>query len=1303
MGSSRGSMRISFIATCAGWRSAYTIALATSLVSRILAPVGSPYFLMASWSELMPSSSVAVLPGCTDVTRRPVPAVSSRSDCSVASTKNLDALYTPEPREHLATSVGRDRHNMTCAARQQPRQRGREHVEKPLAVDVHRLLPLAHLHVVHHGKVHHAGARDDDVDRTERVRSGLHERLDLRAVNHVGLVHVHLGSHRPSVRTGDLGQLLLQLLERFDAASCERDVRTLAHERLGHRRADTRRGARDDGHLAAQREVGVECQREAVGAVGFARRRAGHARWLALHPAAGIPVAGVGLEQLGIHLGTLEVAERRTRGVVLERNDAQQELFRGHAGAQDVDGEAVVATLGRATRLVPERHPRLPAGALGRVAERVEELEEQATVDGLAVAEVVDGLIGVDVVADGDDAAADKVDGGHLDVPVGDFGRDAEVDRLDDERGDEVVRVGGASLGVSAERANADDVGGQATLGGFEHELLGHPLGLAIAIEQLLWDFLERHDGGFGPSGLGGRQNAIGRDVLDGGVAEEGEAQDLARAFDVGVAQSCVRVDEVDLCGAVDDDVDALDEVVVDLGHEAESVAREVGGKHVDAVEHGVIPDAEVEHVATQTRHGGGSVGAVGSVEADEADDARRGVLEEVVQQKSAEEAGGAGEQDGLGLAERARCHRFGRGELELGGEFDVGAQHRGQVGLDGGVVAVSCVERDADVTCERGIAGEIAEGHGEASERLGDAGGESCAMDLRLTVSSGAGLRGARVGAAGGSDGGARVGEVLEVDLARDLVGGERVEHYPERGDHVVGEMRDEQLACAGAVTVVVDGEHGAAGGVALVRHDVGYELAFETFSVRDDGAVADVKVVDDGLFDGAGHDRIAADLDHATDATRDFEEAGFGDDSGEIAGPVLARVGSGGKGVGGEGLCGGLDEVEVAACEEAASDKELAGLSGLDGILVLVEDVGVCRVHGRADGAVRGVVGEGGEHLAQIAACDLVGFAGAVAVEDAGVGESADGSAGEIGGDDLAVEPEGAEGRELCAEVVVACEDGGEEGGSHEGFRDLLVCEKLDEFDGVVGGVVGDGVGGGAAEEGAKHLPDEIDVASHAVARLEVVDGEAEVVGANGSVVWIGDALGLSCRAGRVGDKGETVEVCAVGEGWEGGGGGRRGSGGVEVLLEEGSRAVWRVDMDGGDRLGDELCMLRLGYDHGGLGVLDNLVEEAERVGEFEDEEGASSAEGGEACDDVVCASAHEDADERVAADGMVGAKVEGEAVDLCIELGVCVVCLGVDEGDGVGRCLDLATEERVEVECGVEDAHFAGGGGGVIDAVW
>ena len=97
IGSSLGSINTSLTATCSGCFNAYTMLFATSSGSSIAAPDGSPYSFTASRSVLMLSRSVAVLPGCTLVTLRPFPAVSRRRDCSVASTKNLDALYTPKP------------------------------------------------------------------------------------------------------------------------------------------------------------------------------------------------------------------------------------------------------------------------------------------------------------------------------------------------------------------------------------------------------------------------------------------------------------------------------------------------------------------------------------------------------------------------------------------------------------------------------------------------------------------------------------------------------------------------------------------------------------------------------------------------------------------------------------------------------------------------------------------------------------------------------------------------------------------------------------------------------------------------------------------------------------------------------------------------------------------------------------------------------------------------------------------------------------------------------------------------------
>ncbi len=54
------------------------------------------------------------------------------------------------------------------------------------------------------------------------------------------------------------------------------------------------------------------------------------------------------------------------------------------------------------------------------------------------------------------------------------------------------------------------------------------------------------------------------------------------------------------------------------------------------------------------------------------------------------------------------------------------------------------------------------------------------------------------------------------------------------------------------------------------------------------------------------------------------------------------------------------------------------------------------------------------------------------------------------------------------------------------------------------------------------------------------------------------------------------------------------------------------------------------------------------------------------------------------------MMTSKVEGETLDLCVELSICIFGRRVDEGKSVGCCLDLLGEERVEIEVGIKDRH-------------
>lgn len=116
----------------------------------------------------------------------------------------------------------------------------------------------------------------------------------------------------------------------------------------------------------------------------------------------------------------------------------------------------------------------------------------------------------------------------------------------------------------------------------------------------------------------------------------------------------------------------------------------------------------------------------------------------------------------------------------------------------------------------------------------------------------------------------------------------------------------------------------------------------------------------------------------------------------------------------------------------------------------------------------------------------------------------------------------------------------------------------------------------------------------------------------------------------------------------------------------------------------------MLRLSDDDGRAGILDDIVQETERIGEFEDEKGTSSTQSSETSDDVVGTSTHEDTDKRVTTYAMMASEVVGEAVKLGIELSICVFGRRVDEGECLRCRFDLVGKQGVQIEVGIENRH-------------
>ncbi|KAK1242313.1 hypothetical protein MKX07_000299 [Trichoderma sp. CBMAI-0711] len=749
-------------------------------------------------------------------------------------------------------------------------------------------------------------------------------------------------------------------------------------------------------------------------------------------PAPGEKVPRVRLQQGAVNVDAPHSVafKRRPSGVVPEDNGPLKAVHGGHSAAQDVHGKGVVASSAAgAALLVPERHPFVPRQPARLVAQLGEGVEERRRRDGPGVAQVVDELLAVRVVRQRDDGAGDDVDGRHLDDPVRHVGGLAELQRLDDEGVEEVVRVGRAGDAVPADGARAVDPGRDAAPAGLDDELLGHPLCLAVAVLQPRGHVVKVDHGVFGPALARGRQDAVGRDVVHRRAAAGGQPEYLPRAADVCAAQGRVRVDEVDRRRGVDNDLHARRELLKGLWRQAEAAAREVAGDNLHAVEHRVAPDAEVDEVLADAggARGPAVLGRLG--EAHHAEDVRRGVLQEGLEQEGAQVARRPGEQDRLGVAEALHLRRRDMG-LDVLGQVGVCAEHGRQVGLDLLRVAVASGLDGFEMALQGGIAGERTERDGEA-ERLAQP-TSKVGQDQRVAAQVEEVVLGrdARDGDVEGRgphlDNGVHLdGDVplrlggdllrrprarrrrqrLEVRLAGDGVRGQLLELNPQGRDHVMRQVGRERAAGHGAVARLVNDDNGAALDVVDVGDDVGHQLLLQALSVGDDGAVAHREMLDNGRLDGAGLDRVAARLDHAADAARDLEEARRKHPR-HVAGAVhpgaLLVLD---KGVHLEGGRRGLGQVEVLPREKVAANKQLAADAGLEPVARLVEDVDVLRVDGRPDGTDAGLVVD---KRLDVAHGNLVRLAGAVDVEEASVGQRVARPAYEIRRDDLAVQPQ-------------------------------------------------------------------------------------------------------------------------------------------------------------------------------------------------------------------------------------------------------------------------------------------------------
>ncbi|KND86976.1 hypothetical protein TOPH_08385 [Tolypocladium ophioglossoides CBS 100239] len=387
--------------------------------------------------------------------------------------EELASRVDAQPGKHLAAGVRRYGHDVPAAALQEARHRRRQAVQQALAVDVDGALPLIRLGVGHHGKVHDARADDQHVDVAQLLRHRLHERLHLRCARYVRW-------HRQDLAAA-ARELGLDALEGVLAAGGERDVGALGCELGGHGGAHAGGCAGHDGNFSSQTALlHVRMDAVAVAIDLEATRRV----W---QPASGVKVPGIRLPQRRVNLGPLEAVEiqRWFSKSILENSDALQRIDRRHTTAENIHSERIIAS-SRPALLAPERNPLLPGELLSRVSQRIKTIKDLVCRDRAGVSQVVKPLLGVGVVGERDDGLADKVHRRHLREPAVDLGGKAKVERLDNDGVQEIVGVGRSSGAVATNGARSIHLDGDATSPSLIDQRFGHPLRLAVAIEELL-------------------------------------------------------------------------------------------------------------------------------------------------------------------------------------------------------------------------------------------------------------------------------------------------------------------------------------------------------------------------------------------------------------------------------------------------------------------------------------------------------------------------------------------------------------------------------------------------------------------------------------------------------------------------------------------------------------------------------------------------------------------------------------------------------------------------------------------------
>src|SRR5215217_4201754 len=820
-----------------------------------------------------------------------------------------------------------------------------------------------------------------------------------------------------------------------------------------------------------------------------------------------------------------------------------------------------------------------------------------------------------------------EVDGRHLHAPVFYLRRAAQPQGLHDHGPEQIARVGSPGLAMPRNVTGTVHAHRQTSLFGLPHQLLGDPFGLAVAVIAVAGETVQI-DVLFAEAHVWWEDPVRGHVVHGPGSIVACQAQDLARAPNVGSFQPRVGVHEVHDRPGVDDDVNIAGQRVEVSFVQAEQWFGQISGNRHDALRPFGLPQPVASQVGLDSLH---RVPA----RPDEAVDAYSGSGEQPVEQEGPEESGRSGEENVAGVTQGRGVSDGLRGYLGVEdgiGDEIINGRHRlrSPVALQllypveqSSWRRVLHEQRHGDVDAEAllDLAGELGGGQRVPAEV------EEVVLrpylvqaqhvfpgprEQRLLLPAGGVVREPGYVArllAGGT--GRRRRKLGAVDLARGGLNGQRLQLDEDGGYGVVRQavLQDAPHLLA-ASRLRVEAPAGVAFFVLGVGHDVGHEaLVLALLALRNDDARFHGKVFLDGGLDGAKLDAVAPDLDHEVHAARDLQGS-IGEDARPVARPVHPGTILGGDWVLRETLLRLLRQADVASSEAFTADEQFAGFALRDLFAIFVQEIEVVPVHGNADRAVSGLLVL--DQLAQVSSGHLVGLAAAVDVQEAGVGQYLHGAPGERAGHDLAVEPQRLQLREPFSQIrPTRVQYGLQEGRRDQGLRDLVLFDEPDEGVRIVDDVVRNNDRRRPPQERPHHLPDKEDVAPDPVARLVIADAEAPQVREDRCPVRVGYPLGLPRRPGRVGDESQVVLPDL-----------RPVIHGRKVLQP---LVPTRIEAERLRPCGQTIHVPLLREDDPRARIRHDIGEQSLRVGELEHQIGAASLHGGETCDHVLGTPLH------------------------------------------------------------------------------